>query len=192
MKFNIGSELYPRLDIIFENGLGASNSDYNYSQLSGSLYQNFGLGNKGEFYYRLKGGTFFNGDDISFVDYQHFNGNQTRVGTSPNYTNTFNLLPYYDLSTNKSYFEAHAEHDFRGWILGKIPGINQLNFNLVVGGHFLATEDIAPYSEWSVGVDNLGFGVYRLLRVDYVRSYRGGVSDGAFVFGLKFLDLFGL
>ncbi|GER60876.1 membrane protein [Patiriisocius marinus] len=192
MKFNIGSELYPRLDIIFENGLGASNSNYNYSQLSGALYQNFGLGNKGEFYYRLKGGTFFNGDDISFVDYQHFNGNQTRVGTSPNYTNTFNLLPYYDLSTNKGYFEAHAEHDFRGWILGKIPGINQLNFNLVVGGHFLATEDRAPYSEWSVGIDNLGFGVYRLLRVDYVRSYRGGVSDGAFVFGLKFLDLFGL
>ncbi len=192
MKFNIGNELYPRLTVRFENGLGASDSDYNFSQLSGELYQDFGLGNKGEFYYRVKGGTFFNGDDISFVDYQHFNGNQTRVGTSPNYTNTFNLLPYYDLSTNQSYLEGHLEHDFRGWILGKIPGINQLNFNLVVGAHVLATQDRKPYSEFSVGVDNLGFGMYRLLRVDYVRSNYNGVQDGAFVFGLKFLDLLGL
>ncbi|MFT7072002.1 DUF5686 and carboxypeptidase regulatory-like domain-containing protein [Patiriisocius sp. Uisw_017] len=192
MKFNIGNDLYPRLTMTFENGLGATNSDYNFSQLRAELDQDFGLGNKGEFQYRLKGGTFFGADDISFVDYQHFNGNQTRVGTTPNYTNNFNLLPYYDLSTNKGYFEAHAEHDFRGWILGKIPGINQLNFNLVVGAHVLATQDRKPYSEFSVGIDNLGFGIYRVLRIDYVVSNFGGVQDGAFVFGLKFLDLLDL
>jgi hypothetical protein len=192
MKFNIGNELYPRLTVTFENGLGASNSDYNYSQLRATLDQNFSLGNKGEFYYRLKGGTFFNGENISFADYQHFNGNQTRVGTTPNYTNVFNLLPYYDLSTNKSYFEGHLEHDFRGWILGKIPGINQLNFNLVAGAHILSIENNKPYTELSIGIDNLGIGKYRLLRLDYVRSYYNGVGDGAFIFGLKFLDLFGL
>ena len=192
MKFNIGNDLYPRLTLTMENGLGSSNADYNYTQLRGVLDQEFSLGNKGEFYYRLKGGTFINAEDISFVDYQHFNGNQTRVGTSPNYTNVFNLLPYYDLSTNKSYFEGHIEHDFRGWILGKIPGINQLNFNLVAGAHILSTENRKPYTEWSVGIDNLGIGKYRLLRLDYVRSYYNGVGDGAIVFGLKFLDLLGL
>lgn len=192
MKFNIGNDLYPQLTLTFENGLGSSKSDYNFSQIRAVLDQDISLGNKGEFYYRLKGGTFFNAENISFVDFQHFNGNQTRVGTSVNYTNVFNLLPYYDLSTNKSYFEGHLEHDFRGWILGKIPGINQLNFNLVVGAHLLSTEDRKPYTEWSVGIDNLGIGKYRLLRLDYVRSYYNGVGDGAFIFGLKFLDLFGL
>ena len=114
------------------------------------------------------------------------------MGTSPNYTNVFNLMPYYDFSTNKSYFEGHLEHDFRGWILGKIPGINQLNLNLIAGAHFLSTEERKTYSEISVGIDNLGFGKFRLLRVDYVRSYYNGGSDGAFIFGLKFLGLFGL
>ncbi len=192
MKFNIGNEKYPELDLTFENGIGTSNSTYDFSQISARIYQTISLGNKGQTQYNLKGGTFINGDGISFVDYQHFNGNQTRVGTSPNYTNVFNLLPYYDLSTNKSYFEGHIEHDFRGFLLGKIPGINQLNFNLIAGAHFLSTEDRKPYSEFSIGIDNLGFGKFRFLRLDYVKSYYNGGSDGAFIFGLKFLDLLGL
>ena len=186
-KYNLGNNKYPALNITFENGLGASNKDYNYSQLKASVYQSINTGNKGEFAYRLKGGTFFNGENISFVDYQHFNGNQTRIGTSSNYTNVFNLLPYYQLSTNKNYFEGHLEHDFKGWILGKIPGVNQLNFNLVAGAHLLSIENNKPYSEFSVGIDNLGIGNFRFLRLDYVRSYYNGNSDGAFVFGLKFL-----
>ncbi len=189
-KFNLGSEKYPALSLTFENALAASEAGYNYSQLSAQLYQSVTVGNKGEFVYRLKGGTFFNGEDISFVDYQHFNGNQTRVGTSGNYTNGFNLLPYYRLSTNETYFEGHVEHDFRGWILGKIPGINALNFNLVAGAHLLSIANTKPYTEVSLGIDNLGIGKYRLLRLDYVRSYFNGESQGAFIFGLKFLGLF--
>jgi hypothetical protein len=186
-KYNLGNEKYPSLFVAFENGLGASNSRYNYSGLQAGLYQNINTGNTGQFIYRIKGGTFLNADNISFVDYQHFNGNQTRVGTTFNYTNVFNLMPYYDFSTNKSFFEGHLEHDFRGWILGKIPRLNQLNFNLVAGAHFLSTEERKPYTEISLGIDNLGIGKYRLLRLDYVRSYYNGNSDGAFVFGIKFI-----
>ncbi len=192
MKFNIGDNKYPTLNIMVENGAAASESQYDYTQFEGGLDQSISLGNKGEFFYNLKGGTFANGDGISFVDYKHFNGNQTRVGTSSNYTDVFNLMPYYSFSTNKSYFEGHLEHDFKGWILGKIPGINQLNFNFVVGAHFLGTETKKPYSEFSVGLDNLGFGKFRFLRLDYVRSYYDGEGKGTFVFGLKFLDVVGL
>lgn len=189
MKFNIGDNKFPELNISVENGTAITESFYDYTHLEASLNQSISLGNKGQFYYNLKGGTIANGEGISFIDYKHFNGNQTRVGTSPNYTNVFNLMPYYEFSTNKSYFEGHLEHDFRGWILGKIPGINQLNLNLVAGAHFLSTEERKPYSEVSIGIDNLGFGKFRLLRVDYVRSYYNGGSEGAFIFGLKFIDL---
>ncbi len=192
MKFNIGDKKYPEFNISVENGAAITESIYDYTQFEASLNQSISWENKGESNYNVKGGTFANGDGISFVDYKHFNGNQTRVGTSPNYTNVFNLMPYYEFSTNKSYFEGHLEHDFRGWVLGKIPGINQLNFNLIVGAHFLSTEEKKPYSEFSVGMDNLGFGNFRFLRIDYVRSYYNGDSQGAFVFGLKFLELLGL
>ncbi|WP_313111076.1 DUF5686 and carboxypeptidase regulatory-like domain-containing protein [Aequorivita sediminis] len=189
MKFNIGDNKFPELNVSVENGTAITENYYDFTHLEASLNQSISLGNKGQFYYNLKGGTIANGEGISFIDYKHFNGNQTRVGTSPNYTNVFNLMPYYEFSTNKSYFEGHLEHDFRGWILGKIPGINQLNLNLVAGAHFLSTEEKKPYSEVSIGIDNLGFGKFRLLRVDYVRSYYNGGSEGAFIFGLKFIDL---
>jgi len=191
-KINLGNGRYPRIDITLENGLGASKRGYNYTQLRTEIYQNFSVANKGDFYYRVKAGTFFSADDISFIDYQHFNGNQTQVATSANYTNVFNTLPYYDFSTNKSYMAGHLEHDFKGWILGKIPGVNRLNFNLVVGAHLLATQERKPYSEFSIGIDNLGFGSYRLLRLDYVLSNFNGIQNGNLVFGLKFLDFLGL
>lgn len=188
-KFNLGSNKYPSLRLGIENGMGASESKYNYTQLKGRLRQNINLGTVGDLAYNLKGGTFIDADEISFVDFQHFNGNQTRVGTSFRYTDVFNLMPYYAFSTNKSYFEGHLEHNFQGFILNKIPLINKLNFNLVAGAHFLSTETNKPYSELSLGLDNLGWGKFRFLRVDYVRSFHNGGGNGAFVFGLKFLNL---
>jgi hypothetical protein len=187
-KYNVRAGKYPRLNISIENGIGINNSNLNFTQFSTSLRQEITLGNKGETSYNVKGSAFIHGDDILFADYQHFNGNQTRIGTSGNYTSVFNLLPYYELSTNKAHFEGHLEHDFKGWVLGKIPGINQLNFNLVAGAHALSIDGKKPYTELSLGIDNLGIGKYRLLRLDYVRSFYGGESQGAFVFGLKFLD----
>ena len=119
------------------------------------------------------------------MDYQHFNGNQTHVSTEGNYTNVFNNLDYYSMSTKDAYAEGHIEHDFNGFILGKIPLLNKLNFNLVLGAHALAVPDSKPYQEFTVGVDNIGWGKWRFLRVDYIRSYQSGFQSDAILFGLK-------
>lgn len=188
MKLNFSNNKYPTLFLNLQNGI-SDESRYNHTQYEGRLYQFLPLGNKGNFIYNITAGGFIKGEEMAFMDYKHFNGNQTRIGTGSNYISVFNLLPYYTFSTNKSYFEAHLEHDFKGWVLGKIPGINQLNLNLVLGAHFLSTENQKPYSEFSVGLDNLGFGKFRMFRVDYVRSYHDDNSMGAFIFGLKFLGI---
>jgi Family of unknown function (DUF5686)/CarboxypepD_reg-like domain len=185
-KFNIGNDAYPTLVLSYEKGFGATNSDYNFDQIKARLYQSFNIADKGRFRYNIRAGKFFNADDIAFMDYQHFNGNLTHVSTEGNYTNVFNNLPYYVGSTNDAYIEAHAEHDFNGFLLGKVPLLNKLNFNLVVGAHLLATPDFKPYQEYTIGVDNIGWGKWRFLRVDYVRSYQSGFQSDAILFGLKF------
>lgn len=187
-KFNVPNPKFPRLYLGYEKGLGATNKDYNFDHIKVRLYQGFDVANKGYFQYNLRAGKFFNADNIAFMDFQHFNGNQTKVGVSGSYTNVFNNLPYYALSTNKSYLEFHAEHDFKGYILGKIPGLNKLNYNLVIGAHTLSTESNLPYHEFTIGIDNIGFKKFRFLRLDYVRSYQGGFQGDAVIFGLKFLD----
>ena len=104
----------------------------------------------------------------------------------PGAINRFNVLPYYERSTNTGYFEAHAEHNFKGWVLGKIPGINKLNFNLVAGAHLLSTQDQRLYRELNVGLSNVGWGKFRLLRVDYVYGQGAlGGNKGAFLIGLS-------
>lgn len=185
-KYNIRNSKYPTLLLGYEKGFGATNSDYNFDQVKARVYQSFTIGNKGRFSYNVRGGKFFNADNIAFMDFQHFNGNQINVSRRGVYTDVFNNLGYYDLSTNDSYIEMHAEHDFNGFILGKIPLLNKLNFNLVVGAHNLATPDNKPYQEFTIGLDNIGWGKWRFLRFDYIRSYQNGYQGDAFVFGLKF------
>ena len=184
-KFNMNESKFPTLTLDLEQTFAASDAAYNFTQVAAQLKQEFDISNKGNFGYTLRGGTFFNADDISFVDYQHFQGNQTRVQLDGRHLNGFNLLPYYDFSTNTSYFEGHVEHNFKGFVLGKIPGIRALNANLILAGHTLYTAQ-KPYYEFSAGIGNLGFGKFKFLRVDYVRSFNGPYKDGAFVFGLSF------
>ncbi|MCG9973262.1 DUF5686 and carboxypeptidase regulatory-like domain-containing protein [Christiangramia crocea] len=183
-RYRMYDSKYPNLRLGLEKGFGGSDEKYNYNQLKAEINQTLKLGNKGEFRYLANGGIFSNAEKISLADYRHFDANQTRIGFG-SYVGKFNLMPYYNFSTNQNYAELHAEHDFQGWILGKLPLINKLNFNLILGAHRLTTEARSPYSEYSFGIDNLGFGKYRFLRLDYVISEYNGARKGAFIFGLK-------
>lgn len=189
-KFNIRNEKYPTLFVTYEKGFAASDEKYSFDHLAARIFYDIGLGNKGQLGVNLRAGRFFNADQIAFADFKHFNGNQTHIGQADRYLNVFNLMPYYDFSTNKQYAEAHAEYSDQGYILNKIPLLNKLQANLVLGYHLAATPDITPYSEYSVGLDNLGFGKIKFFRLDYVRAYQGEnfLYDGV-IFGLKFLNI---
>ena len=188
-KYNLPDDKYPTLNLFYEKGFAASQNTLNFDLFSASLTQTKTLSNKGELNYNIKAGKFFNANSISFVDFKHFNGNQTHIGQSDSYVNVFNLLPYYGASTNNSYFEAHFEHNDKGFIMNKIPLLNLLKSQLVLGFHNLALPDRKPYQEFSVGLDNLGFGKFRLFRLDYVRSYQNGYQGDGIIFGLKFLNV---
>ncbi|MDG5491737.1 DUF5686 and carboxypeptidase regulatory-like domain-containing protein [Psychroserpens sp. SPM9] len=184
-KYNIPNSKYPTVILGYEKGFSSSIDAYDFDQVKIRVTQGLNVADKGRLRYNLKAGKFFNADDIAFVDYQHFNGNQTNFGEG-SYLNVFNNLPYYTASTNDSYLEMHAEHDFNGFLLGKVPLLKKLNFNLIVGAHALATPDNNPYQEYSIGLDNIGWGKFRFLRLDYVRSYQSGFQSDAIIFGLKF------
>lgn len=188
-KFNIPNDDYPTIFIGFEKGFAGSEKFYEYGHAMARLTYNLDLGNKGVLGMNLKAGKFFDADQIAFVDYKHFNGNRTHIGQSETYLNTFNLLPYYTASTNDQYFESHFEYSDNGYIINKIPLLNKLKATLIFGGANLAIPDRKPYNEFSVGLDNLGFGKFRIFRIDYVRAYQSGFLEDGVVFGLKFLNI---
>lgn len=184
-KFNIPNERYPTLNLGYETGFLSKNKENHFHQFKAQLTQDFAVKDKGRFAYNLRAGGFLSAGSISFVDFQHFNGNESYV-TIRDYMDSFFLLPYYDLSTNRNYFEGHLEHNFNGWIMNKIPLLKKLNPHLIVSGKLLATEGNAPYSEFGVALGNLGIKKIRFLRLGYAQSYYNGVVEKGLNIGLEF------
>ena len=184
-KFAIDNSKYPSISINYRKNFGAGSSEFNSDLFTANVRQFVSLGNFGNFKYNVRSGIFFQQKDIPFMDYLHANGNQVKLASSNKMT-SFGLLNYYQFSTNDKYAEAHLEHNFKGFLLGKIPLINKLNFHLVTGAKGLFTGERKPYAEYSIGLDNIGVGKWRFLRVDYVKSNFNGTKGDGFLFGITF------
>ena len=184
-KENVGNDKYPTLNVQYRKNFGASNPEYNSDAFVASLRQNVDAGNYGKLSYNLRGGLFLKKKNIAFMDNLQANGNQLSYVTDDQ-LNSFGLLEYYKFYTNDKYAEAHVEHNFKGAILGKIPLLNKLNFHLIGGAKTLFMADRNPYTEYSVGLGNIGFGKWRFLRIDYVNSFHAGIKNEGFLFKMSF------
>ena len=184
-KINFENSRYPSLSIRYRKNFGSNVSEYNSDVLISNIRQNISMGNLGEFNYNIRSGIFFEKKDIAFMDYLHANGNQLKLAPS-NRNSSFGLLNYYKFSTNDKYAEVHLEHNFKGRLLRNIPLLNTLNFHVVANAKGLFTGGRKPYSEFSLGLDNIGIGKWRFLRIDYVKSNFNGKKGDGFLFGISF------
>nr|WP_322624343.1 DUF5686 and carboxypeptidase regulatory-like domain-containing protein [uncultured Flavobacterium sp.] len=185
-KMKVSEDKYPSLSFHYEKIFAANKDNYKYDFVSLSSTYQTSFDNKGDFGIGVNAGKFFGADGISFADYKHFNGNQTHyVHENSSRLTAFNMLPYYTASTNNAYLELHAEHNFGGYIMNKIPVLNLLQWNLIAGYHNLTTPDTKPYHEFTAGFSNIGIGAFRVLRVDYVHSIQGGHSTNGVMFSLN-------
>ena len=183
-KFNMGNEKYPSLTVNYRKNFAASNANLNSDLFTANLKQDISAGNYGDLTYNVKGGLFLKKKDIAFMDNLQANGNQLNFVTV-NQLNSFGLLDYYKFYTNDKYAEAHVEHNFKGAVLSKVPLLNKLNLHLVGGAKALFMTDKNPYTEYSVGLGNIGFGKWRFLRIDYVKSNHAGIKNDGFLFRLS-------
>ncbi|MHB0755229.1 DUF5686 and carboxypeptidase regulatory-like domain-containing protein [Polaribacter sp. M15] len=183
-KFNVGNDKYPTLSVNYRKTFAADNSEFNADVFIASLKQNMNAGNYGKLFYYVRGGVFLKQKNIAFMDHLQVKGNQMFVVTDTNRKNNFGLLDYYKFYTNDKYAEGHIEHNFKGALLGKVPLINKLNFHLIAGAKAMVMSDIKPYSEFSLGLENIGIGKWKFLRVDFIRSFHGTSKKDGILLGL--------
>lgn len=164
----------PEMTISWRSAMSFFNGDVTYQKLAFSISDSKTLGLFGDLNFYANGGLYFNAEEIPFVDYRHFMGNRLTILESNNYHKRFLAMDYYSRSAADKYFQAHIHHDFNGWILDKIPGINQLGFSLVAGAKYLHSDNFPDYVELHLGLNNLGWNFFRLLRLDGVWSYSDG------------------
>ncbi len=171
LKINYDSK-YPVIDLVYKRGIpGVGNSLPNYDYIQLNISQNINTGILGETEYDAGGGWFITQKQLTFADFHHFNTTQT-IFAHRNDLSSFRALPYYRFSTNEWFAELHAQHHFKGWFLGKIPGIKKLKWHEVIGFHFLYTPQLNDYYEFTVGLEN----IFRIFRADFAGGFIRGES----------------
>ena len=135
------------------------------------LKEDQSIGTIGRMSYLIKGGLFLQKKQIYFPDYHHFRGNRTIIAQADSYLSTFQLLNYYQRSTSNYFVEAHITHHFDGFIWNKLPLLKKLGFEFVTGYHVLYEPSSLPYMEFTLGIDRIGWNLFRFLRTDLVLAY---------------------
>jgi Family of unknown function (DUF5686)/CarboxypepD_reg-like domain len=169
-KINIGSK-QPVFSAEYTQGFkNVFGSDESFSKWKLGITDDINFKLQGKFRYRLGIGGFIDtGSNVQVPDYNHFNGNISIIATE--YLNSFQLLPIYKFSNiSRFYALAHIEHNFKGFLTNKIPGIKKLNLYLVAGANGFYINSNKNYYEVFAGFDN----IFKQLRVDFVQSYLNG------------------
>jgi len=164
----------PIFTINYTKGIhGIFDSKSDFDKWSASIEHEVKLRLLGTVNYKLGGGGFLNNKYVGIPDMMHLNGNQTFLATS--YMNSFQLAPYYRFSnTADLYGEGHVEWHLNGWLTNKIPGFRRLNWTLVGASNVFYIDPDNYYAEVSVGLENIGFKMFRFGRVDFVAGYESG------------------
>lgn len=166
-KVPIGSK-YPTFSINYAKGIpGIAGSDADFDKWRFKVFDNMNLKLFGEFKYNVTLGGFFSSHHVDLPDYQHFNGNQTFYNI--NYLNSFQLAPYYKYSTVAPFYAtANVEHHFNGLLTNKLPLLNRLKWNLVIGSNAFYVNRDNNYIEVFAGLEN----IFKIIRVDVIAGYQ--------------------
>ncbi|MEO5910188.1 MAG: DUF5686 and carboxypeptidase regulatory-like domain-containing protein [Pelobium sp.] len=143
----------------------ASDAAYDFMSF-GIRKSDIKLGFYGNFSFSAEAGKFLNAKTVYYPDYNHFRGNNSLAFQPEN--NQFFFLDFYNESTNKEYFEGHAEHNFSGFFTNKIPLLRKLKLQELLGVNYLATPTLKNYTEAYVGISYIGLKGY------YGLVYEGG------------------
>jgi hypothetical protein len=142
------------------------------------------IGNWGSsrIYTELRG--FVNPSNVNWIDRHHFRGNPIGFNSSEHLDKGFFLLPYYRFSTVSTNVTGVWAHNFEGKITNRIPVLRRMNVSLVLRAAYMNSGD-SYYSEFSVGLDRLGFKLWKGGRIDYVVKTFSNAADIP-ASGLKF------
>ena len=167
-KVAIGSK-YPTFTLNYSKGFqDVFGSNVNFDKWSFVVNEDVNLKLAGSIKYKAIIGGFLNSKSVFIQDYQHFNGNQSRI--AKDYLNTFQLQSYYANSTTASFFSAlFFEHHFNGLLTNKIPLFKKLNWHLLDGTNILYINSRTPYAELFAGMEN----IFKIFRIDLV----AGIQD---------------
>jgi hypothetical protein len=114
--------------------------------IMGEINRTTRYGPLNEFRWRIRGGTFFQTDNVQLQDMYFFNTQASPVLVN-NYEDAFYLKPYYSVSTPKGFAEGHIAYTSPLIILKRMPGLSRTLIRENLGLSVLWTPDYGYYFE---------------------------------------------
>jgi len=172
---------YPQMTLEYDKGIsGIFNSESNFDKWRFAIRDHKNLRLWGNFYYNLAVGGFLNNNYVSVPDLMHLYGNRG-IGFASPYMTSYQFAQYYDFSNkDRFYEEIHLEHHLNGLLSNKIPLLRQASWYILAGTNMFYSGPANYYYEAFVGLDNIGWKLFRFLRIDYVYSWSSyrGINEG--------------
>ncbi|MBV5315825.1 MAG: carboxypeptidase-like regulatory domain-containing protein [Prolixibacteraceae bacterium] len=166
---------YPTYSLVYKGAFsGILGSDTRFDLVKIGMRQRLKFGIDDHFSYNLSAGAFLNSSRVYFEEYQHFNSQSTGFMFN-NAENSFRLLPFYEYSTRKSFFEAHANWESRRFLLKQLPLIKNASFSENLFVNFLSTPELNNYAEIGYGLKR----VFLLLNVEAIAGFENGKYQSA-------------
>jgi hypothetical protein len=175
-----GINLFPTFIVKYTRGVkGVFGGDFDYNKLQVSIKKPLRISNFGILRMYFDAAKVFDRVPLTLL---------TPVVANQAYSvqsNAFSLIDFYDFATDQ-YLAAHFDHHFNGYILNRIPLLKKLKlrelifYKGVVGD--ISDQNIAinrssinynapnrrVYAEYGFGFENIGFGNFRPIRIDFV------------------------
>lgn len=146
-----------------------------FEQLKVGILQQFYTGPQDKLQYKLEAGKFLSKKKMYFDDFEHFNV-QPRVLGGKDISDVFNLIQYYNYSTNAPYIAANITYRSHYLLLNRLPLIRNRLWEEHLTMAWLATQDKGYHIELGYGLGNLFY--------DFA-VYAGLNNGGKVIWGLR-------
>lgn len=195
-----GRNIFPTFVLNYRRGYkGPFNGTHSYHKIQFKYAQPILLGELGLLDATIEGGKTFGEVPVALLNPVPANQSFSLV------KNTFALLNYYDFVTD-TYAATHLEHHFNGFIFNRIPLLKKLKlrslltFRAAYGSisdanraindgvvnragtaNILYNTPSKMYYEYGVGIENIGYGNLRFLRIDAIWRSNYTPPNGSFI-----------
>lgn len=180
------STSWPSLTAEYTAGIGLNEDAHDFHKMTFRIRDEYvGMRLLGYFKYNIEGGLFIAGKPSYFADFLHPVGNRISIPIDPDLS-SFNLLPFYQYSTDQYYVQFNFRHFFNGFVFDKIPLLRKTPLKLVAGLSTLYVPEKGYYLEPFIGIENFKIGPIHLFDIDYAFSFdKYGFRDHGIVFRLS-------
>jgi len=186
-EYLYGFSDWPVFTITYDKGIpGLLSSKTDFDKWRFSIEDDVKLKLLGSLEYNIAVGGFLNNKYVALPDLMHLYGNRG-VGFASAYLHSFQFAQYYDWSNDEPFYtELHIEYGMLGLLSNKIPLLRQARWYFVAGTNTFYANTNDYYTEAYIGIDNLGYKLARILRIDFVQSWDSRMGRNSGIrFGIK-------